>query len=272
VVKSLPNIATTADGSGKPLLSQRRMRPLMGTLCVIEACGVAQPVHAAIEQAFSAMTFVEQCMHPTRAGSDLVRLNDSVRQRLKIDQQTWAVLQLAQQIHASSGGVFDPCLQHQPGCLRDVELLPDSTVLCHVPVAIDLGGIAKGYAIDRAISALQAAGCVSGMVNAGGDLRVFGRQSQKILIRLRDQQMLELELCDQAVAVSDVHTADRPSEHQGYYWRNKNDAPTQQQVAVLAGQAAIADALTKCVIYGDELTSAILLREWQASRILPPHG
>jgi thiamine biosynthesis lipoprotein len=42
---------------------------------------------------------------------------------------------------------------------------------------VDLGGIAKGYAIDAAAEALQAAGASSGLVDIGGDLRLFGSPS-----------------------------------------------------------------------------------------------
>jgi thiamine biosynthesis lipoprotein len=40
--------------------------------------------------------------------------------------------------------------------------------------AVDLGGIAKGFAIDQAIQALQQGGCAGGIVDVGGDIRCFG--------------------------------------------------------------------------------------------------
>jgi len=43
-------------------------------------------------------------------------------------------------------------------------------------VRLDLGGIAKGFAVDQAIAQLRDAGVVSGSVNAGGDLRVLGNR------------------------------------------------------------------------------------------------
>jgi len=49
-------------------------------------------------------------------------------------------------------------------------------VIPHAPVHIDLGGIAKGYAVDRALMALRTAGCRGALVNAGGDLAVFGNR------------------------------------------------------------------------------------------------
>jgi thiamine biosynthesis lipoprotein len=45
--------------------------------------------------------------------------------------------------------------------------------------ALDLGGIAKGFAVDRAAGALRAAGADNFVVNAGGDLRVSGTKNGK---------------------------------------------------------------------------------------------
>lgn len=44
----------------------------------------------------------------------------------------------------------------------------------HPELKIDLGGIAKGYAVDRAIALLQARGITSAIVSAGGDSRILG--------------------------------------------------------------------------------------------------
>jgi thiamine biosynthesis lipoprotein len=43
---------------------------------------------------------------------------------------------------------------------------------------VDLGGIAKGYAVDRAVEVLKSAGVVRAVVNAGGDLFVLGGASE----------------------------------------------------------------------------------------------
>lgn len=75
-------------------------------------------------------------------------------------------------------------------------------------MAIDLGGIAKGYGVDRAFDVLRSLGYKNLIVNAGGDLRVGGlknnhawligiqnpRESQKIIARV--------SVSDMAVATS----------------------------------------------------------------------
>jgi thiamine biosynthesis lipoprotein len=56
-----------------------------------------------------------------------------------------------------------------------IELLPGRRVrFSHHGVKIDLGGIAKGFAVDRAVRVLQGHGMSRGLVNAGGDLAAFG--------------------------------------------------------------------------------------------------
>jgi thiamine biosynthesis lipoprotein len=74
---------------------------------------------------------------------------------------------------------------------------------------VDLGGIGKGYAVDIAVDALRARGVQSGIVNAGGDLRVLGRSPGgtpwRIGLRhpLRpDSLLLALWVEDEAVCTS----------------------------------------------------------------------
>ena len=76
-------------------------------------------------------------------------------------------------------------------------------------VRIDLGGIAKGYAVDRGIEALQRAGITHGFVAAGGDSRVLGdRFGKPWVVGIRDPQKGEGEviarvpLVDAAISTS----------------------------------------------------------------------
>ncbi|HHS12163.1 MAG TPA: FAD:protein FMN transferase [bacterium] len=58
---------------------------------------------------------------------------------------------------------------------QGVDLTKQGVRLAREGMSIDLGGIAKGFIIDRAVEVLQNAGLSAGIVDAGGDLRVFGR-------------------------------------------------------------------------------------------------
>ena len=233
----------------------RRLRIALGTWVAIEA--MASSAAAALsgtEAAFAAIAQVDGRMHPTRPGSDLARVNqEALGVRVPIHPSTWWVLQLAQRVHTFTQGVFDPCVPERAGRLADLELSgcsdPAPWALCHAPLSLDLGGIAKGYAIDCAIDALMARGCVAGLVNAGGDLRVFGARREPILLRHTDGTFRPLELENTALAVSDIGARRRPSEHRGYYRRSGSGGrPPRRYAAVLAREAAVADALTKCVL------------------------
>ncbi|CAN5501274.1 FAD:protein FMN transferase [soil metagenome] len=72
-----------------------------------------------------------------------------------------------------------------PSALRSLTLHDDASccVTVNERVAIDLGGIAKGAAVDAAIEALKSAGAPAGLVNAGGDLATFGPARHAIAIR-----------------------------------------------------------------------------------------
>jgi thiamine biosynthesis lipoprotein len=128
----------------------------------------------------------------------------------------------------------------------DIRVLPSSRVGIARRVAIDLGGIAKGFAVDRAIDVLREYGCSAGEVNAGGDLRVFGPDESVVWIRARDAHW-PIRLRDGACAVSEGVTPNRPCEHRGYYRSHATNAEATNRldwIAVTASSAMWADALT----------------------------
>ena len=225
----------------------KRLRVSLGTLVAIEA-----PTAASIERAFEAIELVNRLMHPTAEGSDLARINGApLHEPTKVHPSIGHLLNLARRINTLSDGAFDPCTPAQPGRLSDIEVSADETeVVCHAPVALDFGGFAKGYAVDCAIEALITAGCTAGLVNAGGDLRVFGQRTEPMFVRGAAGELVNIELTDAALAVSDITAQQRPQEHQGYYVRNQNaDTPyATTYAAVIASTAAVADALAKCVL------------------------
>lgn len=283
VYRSQESADTAGAASEAPA---RRLRIAMGTWVSIEAKAATNPPRepgspghtpgtqeprravateqAAVEAAYAAIGLVEQAMHPHRHGSDLARINAApLDVPIVIQPDTWRVLQLAQRLHVVTGGVFDPCLPSRPGSLQDLELGSEPMLVCHAPVEIDLGGIAKGFAIDRAVETLIQHGCYAGLVNAGGDLRVFGEREEPILLRQPDTSFRQLALKDSAIAVSDMDATDRPAEHQGYYNR-KGQTVARRYAAVIAKDAATADGLTKCVLLCEPDRAARALREMEA--------
>ena len=259
--------------------SVKRLRVSLGTLVGIEATGSSSSAaETAIEAAFGAITAVHRRLHPQSPASDLARINNApVGTPVKVHSSSCELLHLARRLHTLTGGVFDPCVPTRPGRLQDVEVSTD-LVLCHAPVALDFGGFAKGYAVDRAIEALRSFGCSDGLVNAGGDIRVFGPRMKPVFLRGAAGELTSVVLCDAALAVSDPNSPRRPAEHQGYYVRAATlcgqgaRAEVNQLAdgfaAVIAEEAVIADALAKCVLLCTRATAQRALREFGARQ--PP--
>jgi FAD:protein FMN transferase len=226
---------------------------------------MAPGVERALQSAMDAVEKVDVLMHPTRVGSDLERIcgarsgTDTV-----VDPWTFAVLRQSAQLNLQTRGLFDPCLASEAGRMPDITLHEPDIVTCNATVAIDLGGIAKGFAIDRAIDALQEHGCTSGLVNAGGDMRVFGPRSHSIRVRISPSEVVQIELVDSALAASAPRSSTSPSEHLGFYMGTTGAKLAGQQVAVIAPQAMIADALCKCALACEPAALAALLQQHSA--------
>jgi thiamine biosynthesis lipoprotein len=298
----------------------KRLRVSLGTLVAIEATadvtdagGAADAsaantaiAESAINRAFEAIELINRLMHPTAEGSDLARINTApLHEPTTVHPSLGQLLNLARRINELTDGVFDPCTPAQPGLLSDIEVSGNETqVICHAQVALDFGGFAKGYAVDCAIEALVASGCTAGLVNAGGDLRVFGQRSEPVFVRGVAGELINIELTNAALAVSDATTQQRPPEHQGYYVRPREDhqraggtarhglrdqrkvstadasavtTPSAQTAAeyaatyaaVIASRAVVADALAKCVLLCPPSAAGHVLRAFGATQPLP---
>ena len=226
-----------------------RLRPAMGSFVALHAEAASERFAiAGIDAAYAAIRRVEVRMHPCGVASDLAAINAACPGKpVRIDAWTWELLVLAQRIARLSDDVFDPCLPTSPGRIRDLDTKVPGVAVSEVRLRLDLGGIAKGFAVDKATEAMIAAGCTSGLVHAGGDLRVFGAE-RALLLQARGVTPYWVALSNEALAVSDPHSESRPSEHAGYYLRDGTAPRAMRPAAIVAGSAAVADALTKCVL------------------------
>ena len=253
----------------------RRARPLLGTLVEIRAAAAQPPalLHAAIDAAFAAVQRVHGLMSFHDAASEVSALNREAQYRpLRVDAQTWSVLAAAQRLSRLSEGAFDIAvgarLQHWgylptvstsaafEGNWADIELLEDCRVRFHRPLLIDLGGIAKGYAVDYAIEALRQAGVESALVNAGGDLRTLGAQPQAVLLRHPQNPAVSahaLSLRDEALATSANYFSRRvcAAAEVSPLLDPRSQRPWlgAASVSVRAADCISADALTKLVLF-----------------------
>lgn len=269
----------------------RRSRPWLGTFVDIRVDGLADDLAmAAIETAFAEVATVHRLMSFHEASSDLSRLHrDAHRVPVAVDARTYEVLEAALRFAAESHGCFDPTIaarlvdwEHLPRPLdaasphplanwRDIELLGDTRVRFRRPLWLDLGGIAKGYAVDRALAMLHARGASAACVNAGGDLRRFGAMPEPIEVRLSTasgQAAAVVELGDAAIASSVVDArrvgvAQRVrSSHIDA--RDGRSVRARRAVSVVADSCLVADALTK-VVLADARIGKRMLRRHAAS-------
>ena len=222
----------------------RRARPLLGTLVEVGVPAGITDGEALVRAAFAAIADVQACLSRFDADSELSRFHAlAPGQSMPVGMHAATVLQAAQQLHDASDGLFDVSLGSAPrGWRCDGHRLHK----LDAAVRLDLGGIAKGYAVDSAVAALQSVGCDSGWVNAGGDLRVFGEVA--LPLSLRDEAAGGVRplatLHDGALATSHFGAGSRSHAHARHAVR--------AHVSVAAPQCLWADALTKLVaISGD---------------------
>ncbi|MGB8170081.1 MAG: FAD:protein FMN transferase [Chthoniobacteraceae bacterium] len=281
--------------------SVRRARPLLGTIVEIQVAGLGErECHAAIETAFATVEEVQQRMSFHEPTSTLSRLNRlAALAPMRVDAWTWDVLRFAEKVHRVSGGLFDvtiaPVLQAQgflpagesdlPGTKQaapsfaDVQFLPDRMIRFHHPgVRIDLGGIAKGFAVDQAVATLCEAGVPRGLVNAGGDLRAFGEEPFPVVIRHPDapsMALAEIDLCEAALATSAHYFAERQVPGAAFapiiHPTSGQTARAVRTATVRAATAMAADALTKVVMLAGEAALPIL-EQFDADAIFVAEG
>ena len=124
-------------------------------------------------------------------------------------------------------------------------------------VALDLGGIAKGYAVERAARWLRMRGVEHAVLNAGGDTRVLGdRRGQPWVVGIRhpraeDDVMTKMPLIDEAISTSGDY--ERFFEENGERYHHiinpGTGLPTDalMSVTVIGSDAVLTDALSTTV-------------------------
>ncbi len=223
---------------------QRRARPALGTLVEV-ALRHPDPLHAqrALGEAFALIERLEGLLSRFRADSDVARFNALPGgASLVLQPATQRVMAAAAWLRWRSGGRFDLSLGSGPD---GWQLRGGILHKAQQGVQLDLGGIAKGFVVDRLIAHLRRSGASWGSVNAGGDLRVFGPHALPLLLRDEDRGGLREfgQLADGAFASSHYAPGSRSQLH-------GLEAGDAVQVAVAAPSALWADALCKLAALG----------------------
>jgi len=162
----------------------------------------------AITEVFNEFRRIEDLMTSWTEESVVARINATAGKRTgaKVDDETFAVTRKAIEVSKLTGGAFDITVgafhnlwkfgSNQDGSIpTDAEIAERVKLIGYKRVKLDaakktirltrkgmaitLGGIAKGYAVDRAVALLRERGFVDFIVQAGGDLYVSGRKGDK---------------------------------------------------------------------------------------------
>lgn len=219
-----------------------RARPLLGTIVSIRA----EAAEAALDAAFAKVKMIHELMSAHTDTSDVARIGREAHLRpVRVHRWTYRVLSCAKALSEASGGAFDVTLGREGASHADISLLPGERVRLKRRARLDLGGIAKGFAVDRAVAALRRRGASAGSVNAGGDLRIFGAVPQTVRVRIPASPCMTLPLATQnegAFATS-----------AGYFGAGPIDIPSgrraceDRSITVAASSCMLADGLTKIV-------------------------
>ena len=248
-----------------PLKVFSRAQALLGTLVTLDLYDQLPQARAnqAATAAFAVIREISHCMSAHDPRSDLGRISRAQPgEMLCVNPHTVTVLKAAIYWHHLSAGAFHPVraaqiLQRQskrPALatphvtsdeLHDLQLQSDNRLRVCQPVALDLGGIAKGYAVDQALAVLQAYGLTRARINAGGDIGLLGSGHQNVAIRhahldLRDRILQRSRMQHGAIATS-VAAIDGsdfiPTTHK--------EQTTWRSATVWARDCMTADVLTK---------------------------
>lgn len=288
-------------------------KPQMGIPCRIVLYAPDRTrARTAVEAAFARMETLNRILSDYEYDSELSRLSRSSGQGapVRVSPELWRVLEHSQELSRLSHGAFDitlgpatslwrkarrdrefPAARHlamvrersdPAGLVLDRESRSAELKAPHM--RLDLGGIAKGYALDEAMQVLKQSGISSALINAGGDLLVAGtppgHPGWRVGIPGLEENASEraIELRDQALATSgDLYQF---VELDGIRYSHIVDPRTclgltnRCQVRVVADRGMIADGLatTLNVMGMDGLKLLARFPGTSAQLLLPLNG
>ncbi|MFC1545730.1 FAD:protein FMN transferase [Gemmatimonadota bacterium] len=259
---------------------------IMGTSCQLVV--VTRPVDE--ELAVEALTAAERVLRGIELevsswleGSQISLFNEaSAGEDVALSDLSHTILSHAREAWRETGGAFDVTIRPLILLWRgsaDSQILPTTGEVTRAREAsswdlidlrtgwiskradgaqVDLGGIAKGYAIDRAVEAMQAAGVEGGLVDVGGDLRVFGQppDGRSWHVQIRDPAgsgvLSDLSIASGSVCTSGDYT--RFNEISGVRYSHIIDPRTGQPVVDAVSVTVVATSALDADIWATTLS------------------
>jgi thiamine biosynthesis lipoprotein len=240
------------------------------------------------ENVFAEMRRIDALMSSYKANSEVTEINRyAAENSVNISDELFNLIKFSQRMAEKSGGAFDITFA-SVGYLYDYrnrKKPTDKTIqdklkfidyrnidlndknrsikFTRKGMRIDLGGIAKGYAVDKSIAILQACGVNNGLVSAGGDARILGdRQGRPWMMGVRHPRskndiVVSLPLTNTAISTSGDYErffiADGKRYHHIIRPATGTSVATTWSVTVLADNSMLADALsTSLFVLGEQ--------------------
>ena len=284
-------ILFTASCSSSTLPKIQQIRLQLGTSVSITVINEnIELAERAVEAAFAEIERIERLMSSYDEKSRISLLNS--RGSIEADPEIVNILERARYFHKLSAGAFDitvePLLRlfdesfsERSAPPSDLEIeaalqlvgfdrieVTSDRIYLPAGMKITLGGIAKGYAVDRAVAVLKEHGIEHGLVNAGGDMRSIGSKGENpwmiALQNPRDENdyIAILPIDDSAVATSgDYERYFDPDKrfHHIIDPRTGYSATELMSVTIVTGTSLDADALATVVFVSGALDGMTLV-------------
>jgi thiamine biosynthesis lipoprotein len=242
----------------------------MGTVVTVEVLRTGADAEAALDRAFAWFQEIENCCTRFR-DSELTRLTAQPGNPVPVSDVLFEVIRFAVSVAETTDGAFDPTLGS--GGWRDIQIDHENkTIVLLRPMALDLGAVAKGLAVDTAARELQPFEDFA--IDAGGDLYLGGKNAQgevwSVGVRhpRRDREVIHtLRVSDQAVCTSGDY------ERGAHIVDPATGFPAEKiaSATVVAPSAMLADALaTAAFVKGPEAGIELLSRVGVEGLIFTP--
>lgn len=269
-----------------------RCKPLLGTYVEISLSGDVT-TETLIEQsnsAFAAIQSIQNKMsfHDTSSELSLINQN-ALNGWIDLSSAMFKVLSTINQLNKDTDGIFDPsiapvllnsgslprhryCSDDQIagiGVWRNVELA-HHRIRFHSPMVLDLGGIAKGFAVDQALACV--ASDLSCLVNAGGDIGMSHWQNQSIgiLFGTKDKRAIkEMKMRNSCLASSASYRNNDRSVIVNP--KSAHARKSHNTYSIFAPDCMAADALTK-VAWLDAATPELINKYNASMLVIDQHG
>jgi thiamine biosynthesis lipoprotein len=302
----------------RPVERKSGYRLVMGTFArvvvVAKDLGTAQKC---IEAAFAEIDKVDNLMSDYKSDSEIGIVNKNAAEKpVRVGEETFEVLRRSIEFSKLTGGAFDITVGPMVDLFREAKKSKIAPSQEQIEIAkskvgyeklildpnnrtvkfavegmrLDLGGIAKGYGIDKAIEATKKSGALGAMVDIGGDVRCFGipaNRKDHWLVGLQDPNLpadtsgldivLTLKITEGVVATSGDYQQFVIIDGKQYSHiidrRTGTSSEALSSVTIIADNATDADALATAVsVMGAEKGLALIETLSETEAILIPAG